>query len=271
MTTSNCRTLIRLSTIAGLAAVVACSDSDSPVSNAGTYFGPSVAMGQGTARTFVETNAAGTDTALGISLTESALSGLPTATTPPDPAALLLTLTFPPEAAPAGFDHAEIQWNPQGHPPTQIYGVPHFDFHFYLVSMAEEKAILPTDPQYAAKAANFPPADFIPQGYVPPPGSPAENAVPQMGLHWSDTASPEFNGQPFTKTFIYGSWNGRFIFVEPMVTKAYLDTHPTDTKPVPQPTKWAIPASYPTTYSVNYDPTAKEYRIVLGGLTQRTS
>jgi hypothetical protein len=208
---------------------------------------------------------------LGISLTETALSGLPSTTTPPNPAAAMVMLTLPPEAATTGFDHAEVQWNPQGHDPAPIYGVPHFDFHFYLVGTAEEQAIVPTDPQYAAKAANFPPSQFIPEGYVPPPGTPAANAVPQMGLHWTDRNSPEFNGQPFTKTFIYGSWNGRFIFVEPMVTKAYLETRPNDTKPVPQPARWAIPAYYPTSYTVKYDAGTKEYRIVLGGLTKRGS
>jgi hypothetical protein len=253
-----------------LVAAVACSDSNSPDSNAGRHFGASEAIGQGTARAFVETDAAGTPTALGISMTETALSGLPSTANPPDPAAAMLTLTLPPEAEATGFDHAEIQWNPQGHPPEQIYGLPHFDFHFYLVSTADEQAILPTDPQYAAKAANFPSADFVPAGYAPPPGSPAANAVPQMGLHWTDTNSPEFNGQQFTKTFIYGSWNGRFIFVEPMVTKAYLETHPNDTKPVPQPTRWAIRASYPATYTVKYDASTKEYQIVLGDLTMRT-
>jgi hypothetical protein len=256
--------------VAALAFAVACSDSTEP-SKAGTFYGPSQALGQGTARTFVQLDASGTPTALGIALSETALTGLPTAVTPPNPAAAMLDLAFPAEASVTGFDHAEIQWNPMGHEPPQLYGLPHFDFHFYLVPMSQEMAIVPSDPQFASKASNLPSGEYVPQGYITPPGPPAANTVPQMGLHWIDTKAPELNGQTFSKTFIYGSYDGRFIFVEPMITKAYLDSHPNATTPIPQPAKWAIAAYYPTTYTVAYDPTAKEYRITLGGLTQRAA
>ena len=128
---------------------------------------------------------------------------------------------------------------------------------------------LPNDPQFATKAANFPAAAYVPAGYVPPPGPAAANAIPQMGLHWTSTSASELNGQAFTSTFIYGSWDGRFIFLEPMITKAYLESHPNVTSPIAQPTTWAAAGYYPTTSTVKYDPTAKEYRIVLGGLTKR--
>ena len=91
-----------------------------------------------------------------------------------------------------------------------------------------------------------------------------------MGLHWTDTKSSEFSGQPFTNTFIYGSWDGQYIFLEPMITKAYLESHPVNaTKNIPQPAQWSKAGSYPTTYTVNYDATAKEFRITLGGLIKR--
>lgn len=63
-----------------------------------------------------------------------------------------------------------------------------------------------------------------------------------------------------------GSWDGRFIFVEPMLTKTYLETHPNSTQAVPQPANWPTAGRFPTFYSVNYDPTAKEFRFTLGGL-----
>ena len=103
-----------------------------------------------------------------------------------------------------------------------------------------------------------------------PPAPITRSAVPQRGVHWTDVQSPEFNGQPFASTFIYGSWDGQYIFLEPMITKAYLDNHPANvTRDIPQPVQWAKSGSYPTTYSVNYDASAKEFRIMLGGLTKR--
>ena len=252
---------------AALAIAVACSDNAGP-NKAGTFYGPSASFAQGTARAWVTTDAAGLATAMGIAMTDGALNGLPATAPGPGPTALMVTLPLPDQAKGIGFDHAELGWNPNGHEPPQLYGTPHFDLHFYMVSSATQMAILPNDPQYATKAANFPTPGFVPTGYVPPPGPAATNAVPQMGLHWIDTKAPELNGQPFTKTFIFGSWDGRFIFVEPMLTKAYLDTHPNSTQALPQPANWPTAGRFPTSYSVNYDPTAKEFRFTLGGLTQ---
>ncbi len=266
-------TLLGTTAIVGLGALsvaIACSDSTTAVDKSALVYGPSVSFAQGVARAWVQTDASGTASAIGIALSETALNGLPATVSGPSPTALMATLPLPAEAAGTGFDHAEVGWNPLGHDPAPIYGQPHFDMHFYTVSSATQLAILPNDPQWATKAANLPSAGFVPTGYVSPPAPIAASAVPQMGVHWTDVKSPEFNGQPFTNTFIYGSWDGQYIFLEPMITKAYLDSHPVNaTKTIPQPTQWSKAGSYPTTYSVHYDAAAKEFRISLGGLTKR--
>src|SRR6185312_15625679 len=150
------------------AIAIACSNTEAPDSKAGTFYGPSQSFAQGTARAWVQTDAAGDPTALGIAMTEQALNGLPATATGPSPTALMVTLPLPAQAQGHGFDHAELGWNPNGHEPP---------------------------PQYGAKAGNYPSANMIPTGYVPPPGVAANNAVPQMGLHWTDTRAPELNGQ----------------------------------------------------------------------------
>lgn len=258
-----------IAVIATLAVAVSCSNSTGPIDKSALVYGPSVAFSQGSARAWVQIDASGAASAIGIAMTETALNGLPTTVSGPSPTAVMASLPLPPEAAGTGFDHAELGYNPLGHDPVRIYGLPHFDMHFYTISPAIQLAILPNDPQWATKAANLPGAAFVPTGYVPPPAPIAASAVPQMGVHWTDVKSPEFNGQPFTNTFIYGSWDGQFIFLESMVTKAYLESHPANvTKGIPQPAQWAKPGSYPTTYTVNYDAASKEYRITLGGLTK---
>ncbi|HKO16777.1 MAG TPA: DUF5602 domain-containing protein [Gemmatimonadaceae bacterium] len=204
---------------------------------------------------------------LGIALDARALGGLPTS----GMHEYLLPL---PAQAPAPYQLVELDWNPQGHDPAPAYGVPHFDFHFYTISLAERNAIDPSDPQFAAKASNLPVGDYVPPFYVVP-GPPAALAVPHMGLHWSDVRSPELQGllghperyQPFTKTFIYGSWNGRFIFYEPMITRAYLRSQPNVVTPIPVPQKYPLPGFYPDSYRVAYDAQAKEYRVALSDLT----
>ena len=255
--------------IAGLGVAIACGGSTTAVDKSALVYGPTVAFGQGSARTWVQTDALGVASSMGISMTETALTGLPTTVSGPSPTAIMASLPLPAEAAGTGFDHAEIGWNPLGHDPVQIYGLAHFDMHFYTVPAATQAAILPSDPQWATKAANLPATAFVPTGYVSPPAPIAASAVPQMGVHWTDVKSPEFNGQAFTSTFIYGSWDGQFIFLEPMITKAFLDSHPSNaTRAIPQPAQWVKSGSYPTTYIVNYDATAKEFRITLGGLVK---
>jgi hypothetical protein len=255
--------------LATLGVAIACSDSTKPVDKSALVYGPSVAFAQGSARSWVQLDASGVPTSMGIAMTETALNGLPTTVSGPSPTALMATLPLPAEASTTGFDHAELGWNPLGHDPVQIYGLPHFDMHFYTVSSATQMAILPNDPQWATKAGNLPAAAYVPPGYAPPPAPIAANAIPQMGVHWTDVKSPEYNGQPFTSTFIFGSWDGQYIFLEPMITKAYLDSHPSNaTRSIPQPVQWSKPGSYPTTYTVNYDASAKEFRITLGGLAK---
>jgi hypothetical protein len=56
-----------------------------------------------------------------------------------------------------------------------------------------------------------------------------------MGVHWTDTLAAEFHGHPFDETFIYGFYHGKMVFVEPMITRALLASHPDVTAPVKQP------------------------------------
>ena len=255
--------------IATLGTALSCSDGTTAVDKSALVYGPPVAFAQGSARSWVQMDGGGAASAIGIALSETALNGLPTTVSGPSPTAIMATLPLPAEAAGTGFDHAEIGWNPLGHDPLRIYGLPHFDMHFYTVTSATQLAIVPNDPQWATKAANLPSGAYVPVGYVAPPAPIAASAVPQMGVHWTDVTSPEFNGQGFSSTFIYGSWDGQFIFLEPMITKAYLDSHPSNAiRTIPQPAQWARSGSYPTTYGVNYDAAAKEFRITLGGLTK---
>lgn len=266
-----------LAALAGGVALLGC-ESDTPTSagslaasgtapaatrnaSPGTHrqYGTPVKVGNGLARSYIILDH-GVPQELGIALSERALDGLPS-TMPMS--AFLLPL---PAQNPTPVKLVELDWNPMGHPPPHIYDVPHFDFHFYVIPLAERNAIVPSDPNYATEAANFPTGGFVPTGYVPPPGTPADNAVPMMGLHWMDPTSPEFHGQPFTRTFIYGSWNGRFIFTEPMVTRDYLLTHPDDLIPVPTAAQHDPVGYYPTAYRVQWDAQAKEWHVAIAGL-----
>lgn len=248
---------------AGLAAAAvfaACSsDRIGAGSKPTTEYGANVAVGNGTARSY-QVMQNGVPTEIGIELTPGVMDSLPTA---PKMGGYEYSLPLP-AGNKTQYQVIGLNWNPTGHPPPNVYTVPHFDFHFYMVSQAERGAIDPaTDTAFATQAANLPTSAFSLPGYV---NDPPANAVPHMGLHWTDSNAPEFHGQPFTRTFIIGSWNGQFIFDEPMITRAYLLTHPTDSVPVATAAQRAISGYYPTAYRVRWDAAASVWHVALSGL-----
>jgi hypothetical protein len=220
--------------------------------------GPAQPLGQGTAHAWVALGPDGAPAAIGVSLSDAAVEGI---------GALhgaALTLPFPAEAASTGFDHVLLNWNPHGHPPSHIWGSPHFDVHFYMIPRTVREAISDSDPEFAEKARRTPEPRFVPAGYVT-----ESEAIPAMGVHWADKDTPEFHGKPFTHTLIYGAWDGRFTFVEPMIDKSVFDRRETVVADVRQPEAVAIPGRYPTRYRVDFDPAAAEHRIALEGLVAR--
>lgn len=255
-------------------------------------YGTSIKLGDGRARAYVTLDEkSDAPLEIGIALDERALDGLPASGSghhggSAAPHTFLLEL---PARYATPFRFVELNWNPAGHEPQGVYeGVPHFDFHFYTITQPEREAIVPSDPQFAAKANNVPTGDYVPpfNAALGPPGvPPAGVAVPMMGVHWVDVRSPELQAllgkpegyKPFTTTFIHGSWDGRFIFWEPMITRAHLLEKKTATDPavrdqivpIPTPARYQIPGYYPSAYRITWDAEAKGYRIALTRLVRR--
>jgi len=260
-------------------------------------YGAPVRVGNGLARTYValDRRRGNVPVEVGVALDERALEGLPA----PNPHAAAAAnggghehldnhvyLLDLPAGDVAPYRFVELDWNPGGHEPPGIYDEPHFDFHFYTVPEAERAAVVPSDPEFQRKADNLPPEGERPPFYAmaAPPGAPAPG-VPLMGVHWIDTRSPELQKmfgnpdawRPFTTTFIYGSWNGGFTFLEPMITRAHILAKKTAADPavrdqvIPVPTFPSHRAAgyYPSAYRIAWDEQAKEYRIALTQLAWR--
>jgi hypothetical protein len=241
-----------LATLIALPALAGCSDSlASETKNAVTY-AAAMPIGDGTVRTYVVRDSRGVATSIGVELSESALRGLPA--TPK-----MLHLPFPKDAGDTQYTFAMFDWNPAGHEPNHVYTIPHFDFHFYMTTEAEVMAIPGgTDPVVAE-------ARFVPKDYI----SPGNQAVPAMGVHWVDAASGEFNGKTFDQTFIWGFGKGQLLFIEPMITKAFLESTTSFTTELKQPESVQRAGLYPKRYSIRHDTATKVYRISLDELTPR--
>lgn len=230
-----------------------------------TTYGPAQALGNGSVRSYVTLDD-GEPTAIGLTFSEAALTNLPAGN---EHGTHEVVLALPAETAVAPYNHISFDWNPQGHEPPGVYDRPHFDIHFYMISEAERDAITPTDPDFEAKSNKQPAAQYVPAGYVQTPGG-----IPRMGAHWVDPTSPEFTEDGFSRTFIYGFWDGHMAFLEPMITKAFIESvkasqDQTVSFPIPQPPAVEKPGYYPAQYSVRYDARAKTYTIALEGLKRR--
>ncbi|MEO7960254.1 MAG: DUF5602 domain-containing protein, partial [Ginsengibacter sp.] len=223
------------------------------------FKGPEVQMGNGKARSWISINHTGLPLEIGVELTDAALYGLPGDPTNFQAATFLLPLHQKAKAA-TPFDHITINWNVHGHEPEQVFDIPHFDFHFYMITVQEQSAI----PPYEVAPTGFdnlPPVSYWPDAYFPTPGG-----VPQMGRHWIDG----FFQPPFSQTLIYGSYNGRFTFVEPMITLDYLVSGATFSESYRQPKVFA-PSNkyYPQEYNIYKNSITGKHYITLGNFAWR--
>lgn len=224
-----------------------------------SYAGSPVRIGQGEARIIVRTDAAGALSSISVAMSADVLDGLP-APMPGGPVTFSYLLPMPQTGPATVVDHVVVDWEAVGHPPSGVYDVPHFDFHFYTVSRGEIDRIAFSDDKASGDPSQQPPADLMAPGYVVPPGT----AVPKMGVHAIDPRSAEFQQQPFTTTFIYGYYDRKQVFVEPMASLAFLKTRPSFSAPVPRPERYTRPGLYPSSYSIRYDDVAKGYEVTLG-------
>ncbi|MDN3659488.1 DUF5602 domain-containing protein [Ferruginibacter paludis] len=253
---SSCYKEGRQTTVAD-AGTVSADKLNSSIEN--VFKGPEIQMGNGKARSWISINHDGVPVELGIEMTDGALYGLPQ--DPEDVAAATFVLPLHKKASDVTpFDHLVINWNVQGHEPKHVFDVPHFDFHFYMISEGDRMAI----PPYEVAPAGFdklPPHAYWPDLYFPTPGG-----VPQMGKHWIDgTFAP-----PFTKTFIYGSYNGRFTFLEPMVIRDYLVQGTSYTTAFRQLHVFdPVNKYYPQQYNIYKDPVSSKHYVTLSDFVWR--
>jgi hypothetical protein len=234
-------------------------------------------IGNGAVWTFVALDANGKPLALGVSMEKGALEGLPKE---PNSTSRCfdkngngkmdmaehecigdfnLTFVIPDEAAKAvaPFRWVSVNWNPHGHipPAPPPWAVPHFDFHFYIQDRDSVRAIRPgkcgelIDCDDFKKATRAVPAKYVHKDHIN-----VDAAVPDMGNHLINSKAPELapKGPAFTHTFIFGAYDGKISFLEPMITHAFLASSPNMCAPIKQPEGWEVAGAYPTKYCIRH-------------------
>jgi len=214
-------------------------------------YGPSVPIGNGEGRAWISEDLSGNPTAVGISLSEAALDSLPQMNQE-------YILQFNSNSTSHFYKFVCLNWSAQGHIPDSIYNISHFDVHFYNI---EDSLRMMIGSNGSSEITLAPASQYIPSNY-----SQLIGGAPSMGAHWFDLLAPEFNGSTFTKTFIWGSNNGQFIFWEPMITRDYLLTHPNSETSLRQPLAFQQDGWYPQSYTVKYSTSPNEYTIAISNL-----
>lgn len=231
-----------------------CKKEDNNKSN--VYKGTEVSFWKGKAWTSVKLNTDGTPNQMVLTLDNDVLSSVAMSdSTSTQHYADNANIPLPKEA-PAPFSFIMLDWNPHGHPPAHIYDKPHFDMHFYMTPETEVMGYMDS-----AKMMINPGTDYLPANYI------GANPVPMMGKHWMDATSGELHGQPFTQTFLYGSYNGQVVFYEPMVTLDFLKNTSDFQRPIPQPAKVQKAGYYPTKLHITTHDNRTD--IILEGFTYR--
>ena len=218
--------------------------------------GESIELGEGSLYTWTQVDEEGNPAAVGVTFAAGMLTSLPSIPS-------RIPLNLPEDVGTSLFSHVGFEWNPQGHPPTGIYGDPHFDFHFYVIPEQQRLAIgTELDREQVDPL-------FVPENYIQDGDSGIGRTVYQMGVHWQDADAPEWNRQGFTKTLLYGFHRGDLVFIEPMITQAYLETKPDFQEDLKLPQSYQVSGFYPTSYSVRYDEASKSFTVALENFVER--
>src|SRR5215212_2611004 len=199
----------------------------------------SIKLGQGTATTLAALQTDGAPRVIGLSISDDALATLPQESSDyhhcfdrnGDGQTNHATecnhsheyvIPFAGEVEERGdipFQWVLLNWNLHGHHPPGIYNVPHFDVHFMMEPVADIFAIKdgPCGPEFV-DCDDFQEAKVpVPEHLMHQDFKDVDGVVAAMGNHLIDLTGQEFQGEPFSRSWIYGAYGGRVIFYEEMV------------------------------------------------------
>lgn len=237
--------------------------TDSKENTVTIFKGREIRLGKGMVRSWISVDTNGFPQEIGVEFTPGALKDLPLESGHESTIVLPLHIKAK-QLTP--FDHIGLNWNPNGHDPQGVFTVPHFDIHFYMIPVSERMAIPEWSPDSDAAFNNYPPRGYMPMDYITLPG--AIGAEAQMGKHWLPSNLGAY--LPFSKIMILGTYDGKFIFIEPMVTLETLTNLKADMQfHYSQPDLFEIPGNYPIGYRIYLDPKTQNRNVSLSKFISR--
>lgn len=223
------------------------------------FKGPQVQYGDGKLRSFVKLDADNYPVEIGFIMTPEIFDNLEIL--PPEDILTVLPLhQKAKEVTP--YEHLGVKWS-QGHPPA--FFAQHFDFYFYKITNEERLAIPEYTLETAPKFTLYPPEGYMPVNYGTPPGQ--GGVYPEIGKHWLPLNLPAY--LPFTSIMVLGTYNGKYIFDEPMATLDFLLSNPDFSTAFSQPEFYGEANNYPTRYNIYVDPKTGDVYVTLSHFVAR--
>lgn len=278
--------------LAGVTTILTgCAPLEGPINRAtGRVLGWRSELGNGTVSSYAEFDNRGTPTAIGIAFSATALDGLPAGSNrhhcfdrnkdgvidPTTECHNTFEFVIPlPDAvskrSDVAFKWVLLNWNPVGHAPPGVWDVPHFDIHFYLEPIANIFAITSGScgPEFVRCDQFEVGKRPVPPNYIHPDFRDVGAVVPAMGNHLLDLTGPEFHKHPFTRSWIFGAYDGRVTFYEEMVTRAFLLSRPDTCFQIKSPKAVALSGFYPSVSCIRHNAATGEYTVSMERFTLR--
>jgi hypothetical protein len=239
------------------------------------YPGSYVEIGNGIIESIAEVDDEGILTTLGIIFHKGSLENLPTAVTDGhrcgdfnadgtiDPETECLkwherVIPFPSDISRRSdipFKWVLVNYNPHGHMPEGVWNTAHFDVHFYLDPIEKVFSIMPGNcgPEYVRCDQFMVATKPVPSNYIHKDFQNVNAVAPAMGNHLIDPTGMEFHGKPFTRSWIYGTYDGRITFWEEMLSVEFLKSRPDNCFSIKLPEAVAVSGYYPTNVCTRYN------------------
>ena len=96
---------------------------------------------------------------------------------------------------------------------------------------------------------------------MPPDYQNVDAVAPAMGNHLIDVTGPEFNGEKWKRSFIYGTYDGKVTFYEEMVTRDHILSRPQACYPIKSPPAVAVSGYYPSQSCIRHDTASDTYTV----------
>lgn len=229
------------------------SNSENSISTSGNtkenskeiiIYGPEVEVGNGHAFSWIRLENNLTPLEIGVEMTSKVLENLPENSD----FKKAIVIPLPKKATEiTPFNHIGINWIPENYSDIEHLKKAHFSFHFYTIPLEKRKVIPAWSTETDEKFSLYPRKNYMPSDYSPLVkgiGSYAET-----GRHWLPNNTEKYTS--FTHIFALGTYNGNFVFMDPIVNFEVLKSGEKIKNTISQPLYYPINKPFPREYTIS--------------------